>query len=434
MGVILSDPPAVVNQENHFHSGSAANHAAQPRPPFEVADVFRQYGAAYRRNHPLTRMQLRVMGAIEFCRTPSLGGHLEECDHCGLVRPMYNSCRDRHCPKCQRLATAEWLGDRKAELLPTGYFHNVFTVPHELNPLAAANPRRFYTQFFRSVSATLLAFAADPLHGLGGRPGITAVLHTWDQQLQYHVHLHCIIAGGALAFDGSRWLPARAHKLFSVPELARAYRAHFLESLRHACAAGELVLPGRLAEAGQFAAMVELLAAKDWVCFSQPPFSTPEKVLEYLSRYTHRVAISNGRLLDIGDGRVTFSYKDRKDGDKVKELTIPAQEFIHRFLQHVLPRGLWRMRHYGILCNRYKKVRLARCREVLGMPPPVVTPKPRKNVELLLFLTGFDSTKCPSCKEGKMVVVAKLLPPPRRGQGPIVVPLLSAAPLWEDTS
>lgn len=394
---------------------SALLNAARPvdtRPAYEVGDVVRLYGASYRHNHLVPLLHARVLHAIAVCRTAALGGHLEECNHCGHRRPVYNSCRNRHCPKCQTMAKARWLADRQAELLPVGYFHNVFTLPHEFNDLAMANQRVVYRQLFASVAATLKAFAADPHYGLGGQAGFTAVLHTWDQKLLYHVHLHCVIAGGALAYDGKRWLAARRNYLFPVRELSRAFRSHFLQGLQRAFRRGEFVFPGRLAalaETAAFAAFLGRVAAKDWVVYSQPPFGGPEKVLEYLSRYTHRVAISNRRLLDIAEGKVTFEYRDRREGGRVKQLTIRADEFIRRFLQHVTPPGLCRIRHYGFLSNRSKEQQLPRCRELLGQAAGVDAEK-TPALLLLLRLTGVDVTRCPQCQDGTMVVVERISP------------------------
>jgi len=391
------------------------NATAPARPVWEVADIFRLHGAAYRLAHPVPLLHQRVMQAIEVCRTAALGGHVEECNHCGYRRPVYNSCRNRHCPKCQTLARAQWLAERQAELLPVGYFHNVFTLPHELNDLAAANPRLLYGQLFRSASATLQAFAADPRHGLGGQAGFTAVLHTWDQKLLYHVHLHCVIAGGALAWDGSRWLAAPGNYLFPVRELSRAFRSRFLQGVQQARARDDLVFPGRLAalaEPAAWAEWVALLSAKDWVVYSQPPFGGPDKVLEYLSRYTHRVAISNRRLLDIVDGQVTFEYRDRRDGNRVKELTVSAEEFIRRFLQHVTPSGLCRIRHYGFLSNRCKEEQLPRCRACLGQVPQPSPEAPTDPVALLLRFTGVDVSRCPSCQQGTLVAVERIVAVP----------------------
>jgi hypothetical protein len=392
---------------------------ADTRPAFEVADIVRRYGDAYRSTHPLPLLHQRVLHAIEVCRTAALGGHIEECNRCGYRRPVYNSCRNRHCPKCQTLARAQWLEERQAELLPVGYFHNVFTLPHELNDLAAANQRVVYGLLFRSVAATLQAFAADPRYGLGGQAGFSAVLHTWDQKLLYHVHLHCVIAGGALAWDGSRWLPARRNYLFPVRELSRAFRSRFLQGLQQAFERDQLVFPGRLAAlaaAPPFTELLGRLAAKDWVVYSQPPFGGPDKVLEYLSRYTHRVAISNRRLLGIADGKVTFAYRDRRDGNRRKELTISAHEFLRRFLQHVTPVGLCRIRHYGFLSNRCKEQQLPRCRALLGQAPPPAA-LPRDVVASVLRCTGIDLARCPHCQEGTLLVVQRLVAaaPPQGG-------------------
>jgi hypothetical protein len=280
-------------------SAAPANLAGPNRPALEVGDVFRRYGPSYRVRHVLSRQQRRAMHAIEACRTAALGGHIEECDRCGHRRPVYNSCRNRHCPKCQALAKAQWLAQRQSELLPVGYFHAVFTLPHELNPLLAANQEVLYALLFRSVAATLQGFAADPHYGLGGQLGFTAVLHTWDQKLLYHVHLHCVIAGGALAFDGRRWIAARRTYLFSVKALSRVFREKYLAGVHQAWAAGKLLFPDRLAPLTEAAAFTEFLrpvATKDWIVYTQRPWAGPEQVLDYLSRYTHRVAISNYRL------------------------------------------------------------------------------------------------------------------------------------------
>jgi len=397
--------------------------AADTRPAFEVADIVRRFGAAYRDARPVPLLHQRILQAIAACRTAELGGHIEQCNQCGYQRPVYNSCRNRHCPKCQTLARAQWLEQRRAELLPVGYFHNVFTLPHEFNDLAAANPRLVYGLLFRSVAATLRSFAADPQYGLGGQAGFTAVLHTWDQKLLYHVHLHCVIAGGALAFDGSRWIPARRNYLFPVRKLSSDFRGRFLKGLRQAFDGDELVFPGRLAALKEAAAFTELLArlaAKDWVVYSQPPFGGPDKVLEYLSRYTHRVAISNRRLLAIADGQVTFAYRDRRDGNQLKQLTIGAPEFLRRFLLHVTPPGLCRIRHYGFLSNRSKERQLPRCRELLGQPPPPSATAPLDLVALILRFTGIDVTRCPHCQQGTLIATERILAAPPSPVAPSV--------------
>jgi hypothetical protein len=300
------------------------------------------------------------------------------------------------------------LADRQAELLPVGYFHNVFTLPHELNDLAAANPRLIYNLLFRSVAATLQAFAADPQYGLGGQAGFTAVLHTWDQKLLYHVHLHCVIAGGALTEDGPRWIPARRNYLFPVRKLSQAFRSRFLDAVRQAFQRNELEIPGRLAALAAVAPFTEFLTGWPPRTGVTIPASrrTPESS-DYLSRYTHRVAISNRRLLDIADGRVTFTYRDRRDGNRRKELTIPAGEFSRRFL-HVTPSGLCRIRHYGFLSNRCKEQQLPRCRALLGQPPPASAEPVLDRVALVLRFTGVDVTRCPHCGHGTLVAVERI--------------------------
>jgi hypothetical protein len=399
------------------------------RPALEVADIFRACGDAYRRAHRLPAHLLKAMHAIEVCRTAALGGHLEQCAACGYQRPVYNSCRNRHCPKCQALAKAQWLADRQSELLPVGYFHNVFTLPHELNGLLAANQATLYTLLFRAVAQTLEAFAADGQHGLGGQLGFTAVLHTWDQKLLYHVHLHCVIAGGALAFDRSRWLAAAPKYLFSVHGLSRAFRDRYLRWLRRAWADGKLHFPGELAclaQAEVFEKFLAPLAAKDWVVYSQPPCAGPEKVLDYLSRYTHRVAISNHRLKSFTNGQVTLDYRDRRDGNRLKQLTLAAPEFIRRFLLHVLPTGFCRIRSFGFLGNRVRKACLQRCRTLLGqVTSPVAELVSSNSLDLLVRLTGVDVRQCPRCQVGTMIVVERLAPsaahaaePEQRTAGP----------------
>jgi hypothetical protein len=378
----------------------------------EVADIFRQHGPDYRQHHALPVRQRRVMRAIEVCRTAALGGHLERCDHCAHQRPVYNSCRNRHCPKCQALAKVQWLADRQAELLPVGYFHNVFTLPHELNDLLAANSQVLYNLLFRSVAQTLQAFAADPQYGLGGQLGFTAVLHTWDQKLLYHVHLHCVIAGGALAFDGSRWFTSPPHYLFPVRTLSAHFRDRYLEGVCRAFRAGKLVFPGRLAALAMpelFQRALAPLRLKDWVVYSQPPWGGAEQVLEYLSRYTHRIAISNHRLRNLEQGRVTFDYRDRRDGNRLKQLTLSAQEFIRRFLLHVVPAGFCRMRHYGFLANRVKDEQLARCRVLLGPNrTSLETEVPPQSLLGAGLDRDMDRTICPSCGQGRMVVIQRL--------------------------
>jgi hypothetical protein len=385
----------------------------------ELADIFRAHGAAYRQTHPLARAQRRAMQAIETCRTAALGGHRDTCDTCGAVQISYNSCRNRHCPKCQTLAQERWLDARRAELLPVEYFHLVFTLPHTLNPLAQGNPRALYTLLFHAVADTLTTFARDPRH-LGGGLGGTAILHTWGQNLSQHLHLHCVVTGGALAPDGSRWISAPPGFLFPVRALATVFRAKYLDALRRAFAKGQLRFAGALAalaEPAAFAAWLAQLRQPDWVVYAKRPFAGPAQVLDYLGRYTHRVAISNDRLLSLDDGLVRFRWKDYADGDRVKGMALDAEEFIRRFLLHVVPNGFVRIRHFGLLANRTRQAKLARCRELLAHPPAPIS-RPTESVQaLMLRLTGIDIARCAVCQQGRLRLTEILAPmpqPPRR--------------------
>ena len=388
------------------------------KPRWEVADVFGRYGQAYRQSRPLPVLHLKIMRAIELCRTEALGGHLARCTHCGFEKPAYNSCRNRHCPKCQALSKARWLEARRAELLPVGYFHVVFTLPHELNALVLCNKAVLLAHLFAAVGQTLQAFGEN---NLGGKLGFLAILHTWDQKLNAHFHLHCLVPAGVLTDDGERFIAARETFLFPVKALGQVFRGKFLHLLREARNSKQLIYPGQAAQfktkAG-FSELVEDLQSKPWIVYSKPPFGGPEKVLDYLGRYTHRVAISNSRIRAVGEHGVTFAYRDRSDGDKSKIMTLAAEEFIRRFLLHSLPPAFVRIRHFGFLANRAKKVDLARCRELLGLsaqPPPVEL---KSDEVLMQELTGADPSVCPSCQQGQMRIVAELpvIAPGRLGQ------------------
>ena len=404
-------------------TGSAA--PALDRPRHELADVFRLYGDAYRHTHALPTGRRRVMHAIEACRTAQLGGHLERCTDCAFERPAYNSCRNRHCPKCQSLTKARWLEARQADLLPVDYFHTVFTVPHDLNTLMLANPACLYQILFEAVADTLLTFGADPRHGLGGQLGFLAILHTWDQQLRYHVHLHCVVAGGALDVDGDRWVSARPTFLFPVRALSRAFGHRFLTRLEAAGQRQRVVWPESLAAVrvpSAFRAWLETLRRKAWVVYAKPPCGGPATVLDYLTRYTHRVAISNHRLTAVADGQVSFTYRDRQHGGAVRPLTLPAESFIDRFLLHVLPPHFVRIRHVGFLASRTKQARLGQCRRLLDAAPPPI-PATRTTVEQLHALTGVDRSLCPHCHLGTMVIVEHW-PRGSRPRGPHAAPLI----------
>jgi hypothetical protein len=376
----------------------------------EVADIFRRYGAAYRESHgaSLCTAQRRVMSAIELCRTAALGGHVERCDHCDHQRVWYNSCRDRHCPKCQSLARAKWLEDRRSELLDTQYFHVVFTVPQPIAAIALQNKETVYNILFRATAETLRTIAADPKH-LGAQIGFFAVLHTWGQALLAHPHLHCVVPGGGISPDGSRWISCRPDFFLPVPVLARLFRRLFLDYLKQAYDAGDLQFfsslePLRARNA--FLRHIAPIRKKDWVVYAKPPFAGPEEVLKYVARYTHRVAISNNRILDIDDGKVQFRWKDYRDDNRHKTMTLGADEFIRRFLLHVLPDGFQRIRYYGFLANRYRAEKLALCRQLMQMPPLAATPEVKKDYkDRYEALTGISLKKCPLCCCGTMVVI-----------------------------
>lgn len=389
----------------------AAENLPKGRQKVEVADIFREHGNAYRSRYALPPSHLKVIHAIEACRTAHLGGHLEKCDSCGSERISYNSCCNRHCPKCQTLTKEKGLENRKAELLPVNYFHNVFTLPHDLNPVALCNTAVVYELLFRAACDTLQEFGSDPKH-LGGKVGFIAILHTWDQTLRSHIHLHVVIPAGALSSDGSRWIhPKNQNFLFPVKALSKVFRGKFLDLLGKAYSNGKLIFPGKARNLGTqegFKSLLNTLWKADWVVFSKQPFAGPEQVLNYLGRYTHRVAISNHRILSIEDGRVTFTYRDRRDGDQVKRMTLDAQEFIRRFLLHILPPGFMRIRHFGFLANRVKNRNIRQCRELIGgscKPPERTDGGP---LELLKKLMGIDLTKCPSCQNGTMVLIQEL--------------------------
>ena len=377
----------------------------------ELADIFRAFGESYRQAHPLPRAQLKVMRAIESCRTAALGGHLQQCDSCGYQQPAYNSCRNRHCPKCGALAKAQWLEDRQADLLPVGYFHLVFTLPHELNPLILVNKKVLCDILFKAVSQTLLEFGRTHL---GGSLGFICVLHTWDQRLRDHFHLHCLIPGGALSFDGTQWIAARQNFLFSVKALAPVFRGKFLALLDQAFVKEQLQFPGRTAalnEPAAFTDLVRSLRHKQWVVYAKRPCSSPAKVLDYLGRYTQRVALSNNRILAVAETAegpcVTFSYRDRKHGNRARTMTLQADEFIRRFLLHVLPSGFMRIRHFGFLANRSRKQKLDRCRVLLNLEPPSTTTR-KSARQLMLEVTGCDLSLCPTCHLGTLVTLTQL--------------------------
>jgi predicted Zn-ribbon and HTH transcriptional regulator len=379
-------------------SGAHGPAAGQNKGRPELADIFRQYGQSYAKTHQLSAAQQKVMRAVSVCRTAELRGHLKQCDRCGFEHPSYNSCRNRHCPKCQSLAKAQWLRKQSAGLLPVGYFHLVFTLPHFLNGLILAHKKILLSLLFNAVSETLLEFGRTHFKGT---VGIIAVLHTWDQKLQDHFHLHCLIPAGALSLDHSRWIGARPNFLFPITALSQVFRGKFLDLLQRACEKGKIPPANDAIKAAR---------QKSWIVYAKKPFGSPQTVLDYLGRYTHRVALSNDRILKVDNGEVTFSYRDRRDGNRKKSMTLDAHEFIRRFLLHVLPDGFMRIRHFGFLANRAKKHALPQCRKLLGLNPALPQIPKRSAHDLLRELTGIDLSRCPSCKLGTMIVIGELAP------------------------
>jgi putative transposase/transposase-like zinc-binding protein len=379
----------------------------------EVAHILRLYGEAFRQKHRLCRVQLQAMRAIEDCRTAVLGGHLYRCEQCGCEKNVYNSCRNRHCPKCQNLDKERWLQQRRNELMPVPYFHVVFTLPEELNVLALGNPEVIYDLLFRCASQTLLEVAADAKH-LGARLGILAILHTWSQTLVLHPHLHCIVPGGGLSLDGERWVPASERFLLPVRVLAPVFRGKFLAGLKQLYQQGRLSLTGgaeELRDPWVFANLLDRLYRKFWWIYSKPPFGGPEPVLKYLARYTHRVALANHRLVRLAADQVTFTYKDYSQGGRRREMTLPAEEFIRRFLLHILPHRFVRIRYYGLFAPRHRDRHLERCRALLGAasPSPASESGEREGWEAVYErVTGRDPTLCEQCGRGHLHLVRKL--------------------------
>jgi len=381
------------------------------KPRYEVADIFHRYGEQYRQNHALSNEQHFVMRQITRCRTAAVGGHMEQCGACGFEKNAYNSCRNRHCPKCQNLTKERWLDDRRAELLPTGYFHLVFTLPHEINPLILCNKKTAFHLLFHAVNDTLQSFAQNRDWRLNGELGIIAVLHTWSQTLVDHFHLHCLIPAGALSLDGKSWHPSRQKFLFRATSLGKAFKRRYLDKLDKAYKQGDLIFPGKIAPMGTvsgFAQLMSRLEDKRWIVYAKRPFAGPEQVLGYLGRYTHRVAISNERISSIEDGKVSFAYKDRSDGNKRKSMTLDAGEFIRRFLLHVLPHGFMKIRHFGFLANKKKQASISRIRSLVDLKIKIPEKGKETAREIMLRLTGKDIALCPKCKKGLLVTVGQL--------------------------
>jgi hypothetical protein len=384
----------------------------------EVADIFRRYGPDYRTAHSMPGNRLRAMSAIESCRTADLGGHVDECGHCGTKLISYNSCRNRHCPKCQFLKKEQWIEAREKDLLPIPYFHVVFTVPDDLNPLILRNQDVIYNLLFKAVSETLTELSEDPKR-LGAEIGFISILHTWGQNLMEHPHIHNIVTGGGLSPGGRTWKSCRSKFFLHVKALSSLFRGKFLAYLKILRAQDKLIYPGavsHLAQPGVFNALITDLYRKEWVVYCKPPFKRTQDVIDYLGRYTHRIAISNHRIVKLEDGEVSFRWRDYADSNKTKTMTLDADEFIRRFLLHVLPDRFVKIRHYGLLGNRCRAKKIARCRELLAAMPEKAEEKNETWQELLLRLTGFDVARCPACGERMMRTIEIIQP--ARCKGP----------------
>jgi hypothetical protein len=389
----------------------------------EVADIFRRHGAGYRQAHDghLGRVERRTMSAIELCRTAGLGGHVQGCRSCGAISIAYNSCRNRHCPKCQGPACREWLAARQDELLPVPYFHVVFTLPAQMAGIAFQNKAAVYTILFKAAAETLSTIAADPKH-LGAEIGLIAVLHSWGQNLHYHPHIHCIVPGGGLSPGHMRWISCRPGFFLPVRVLSRLFRRLFLQELQAAYDAGKLSSFGDLAELAAPAAFNRHLAKVrrlEWVVYAKPPFGGPQQVLAYLGRYTHRVAIANSRLVSMTDGKVAFRWRDYRDRGKAKLMTLDAHEFIRRFLLHTLPDAFHRIRHYGFLANGHRAAKLDLCRKLLDAP---LQERAAKGLECDAAIAPSATHRCRCCG-GQMITLGTW----RYGQAP-------PRPFWNDTS
>ncbi len=381
------------------------------KPRHEVADILFRFWKSYQQTYALTRSQKRIAEDIMFCRSVGMGGHFNRCDHCHHIEISYNSCRNRHCPKCQALTKADWLEQRQADLLPTPYLHSVFTLPHELNCLVLGNKKILLNALFAAVKRTFRIFSNDPRHHLLGTLGYTAVLHTWDQRMNCHYHLHCLSPAGVYQPESQTWIPARYKFLFPVKALSRVFRGIYLSLLRKAYQKGHLDFFGKLAPLGEpqeFSNLLSLLRQKEWVVFSKPPFKSPRFVLDYLGRYTHRVAISNHRIKQIDGERVLFSYKKRQfKGNQytcqTRLCNLDGETFIRRFLLHELPSGFMRIRHFGFLGNNCKQDRLVEIREAIGVSgPSPQRPQKRSAAQRMLELTGIDITLCKRCGVGRL--------------------------------
>ena len=389
-------------------TGCRQKAAAGPRdaqPGVTVAGIFRNYGKAFRQQHALTPASSKAMRDIELCRTPALGGRVDKCDHCGDERHLWNSCNNPHCPSCGSMKRAAWLDARRGDLLPVGYFHIVFTLDHAVLPLIVRDPETAYGALFSAAVGTLKSFASNR----GGILGVTAVLHTWDQKLNRHPHIHCLVPAGMLSDDHKRWIPFKKRFIFPVKALSKVFKARFLEQLAGLLRRGDIPLPDYLT-AKDAQSMIAKSRRHSWVVFAQPPMGGPDSVLQYLARYAYRVAISDQRIVGVNDGSVSFTYKDRKNDNAIRNESIPADKFIRRFLLHVLKPGFRRIRHFGFMANSNRARQLSRCFELLDRAPPGTRSKKKNARTLMLELTGVDIALCPACDVGTMHFRRLILP------------------------
>jgi hypothetical protein len=379
----------------------------------EVQDIFRQYGESYRKKYAgkISSVQYKVMRHIMMCRTAELGGHVDHCDACGHERISYNSCRDRHCPKCQFLKKEKWLEDRLNDFLPINYFHVVFTVPDILNPIILNNQKRMYDIFFRCVSETLKEFSWDAKY-LSAHIGFISVLHTWGQNLSFHPHIHCIVTGGGLSANKSKWINSREQYLFPVKAMGALFRGKYLHFMKQEYKYGSVKT--ELSEI-EFSELINELYKKSWVVYSKPPFKKPETVFKYLAGYTHRIAISNHRIVAIKDEQVIFKWRDYADNNKKKIMSLHAHEFIRRFLLHVLPERYVKIRHFGLFGNRNRKKLLETCRKILKVSDDFHARNVETWKETFHRLTGIDINCCPECGKGTMIIVREIEPWNNRG-------------------
>lgn len=384
------------------------------RPEYDIADIFRHSGQHFLKTFSASHEQIKVMNRIITCRTAALGGHVDFCPDCDYQKNAYNSCRNRHCPKCQTMTKEKWLDSRISELLPATYYHLVFTVPHELNPIILCNMKPLLDLLFSAVNQTIRQFAADPQWRLQGTPGFIGVLHTWNQTILDHFHLHCLVPGGVLSEDKTQWTPSKKNYLFRTSSIVKAFKGIYIKGLKQLYQDGDLKFPGKTERFGTsngFKRLVKTIRKKKWSGYAKSPCSGPEKVLEYLGRYTHRVAISNYRIKSFENGKLVFTWKDRAQNDAVKEMTLDAVEFIRRFLLHVLPKGFKKIRHFGFLSPRYKTRNIELIRKLADEECKIpARPADESVAQMMHRLTGIDIKACPKCGKGRMIRLYELLP------------------------